>query len=119
MSAHGSTPSDYATRLQEVTAGLAAAATVSEIADVIVTQGIPALAAQTGVLGVLDEPDELRFVRSVGYGGVFPERLALDDPWPITTAVRTRTLVELRDVDERRAGYTVPERIWDASGHGT
>ena len=110
---------DYGARLQEVTAGLAAAATVSEIADVIITQGIPALSAQTGVLGVVEEPDELHFLRSVGYGGVFPERLGLDEPWPITTAVRTQRMVELRDLGERRASYSVPERVWEASGHGT
>src|SRR5262245_47029099 len=110
---------DHAARLQEVTAGLAAAATTSEIADVVITQGIPALSARTGVLGVLEEPDELRFLRSVGYGDVFPDRLSLDEPWPITAAVRTRTLVELRDVGERRAEYAVPERVWEASGQGT
>jgi len=109
---------DHAARLQEVTAGLAAAATTSEIADVIITQGIPALSARTGVLGVLEEPSQLRFLRSVGYGDVFPERLGLDEPWPIAAAVRTRTMVELRDVLERRAEYAVPERVWEASGKG-
>jgi len=110
---------DHAARLHDVTAGLAAAATTSEIADVVITQGIPALSARTGVLGVLEEQDELRFLRSVGYGDVFPERLSLDEPWPITAAVRTRTMVELRDVVERRAEYAVPERVWKASGQGT
>jgi serine phosphatase RsbU (regulator of sigma subunit)/anti-sigma regulatory factor (Ser/Thr protein kinase) len=110
---------DHAARLQEVTAGLAAAATTSEIADVVITHGIPALSARTGILGVLEEQDELRFLRSVGYGDVFPERLSLDEPWPITAAVRTRTIVELRDVVERRAEYAVPERVWEASGQGT
>src|SRR5262249_1963434 len=42
----------HAERLQEVTAGLAASATTEEIADVIISQGIPALAATTGILGV-------------------------------------------------------------------
>jgi serine phosphatase RsbU (regulator of sigma subunit)/anti-sigma regulatory factor (Ser/Thr protein kinase) len=102
-----------------VTAGLAAAATTSEIADVIITHGIPALSARTGVLGVLEDPEELRFLRSVGYGDVFPERLGLDEPWPITAAIRTRSVIELRDVVERRAAYAVPERVWDVSGQGT
>ncbi len=110
---------EHATRLQEVTAGLAAAATTAEIADVIISQGIPALSARTGILGVLERPNELHFVASVGYGDVFPERLKLDEPWPITAAVRTRSLIELRDLPERRAAYAVPEPVWEASAHGT
>ena len=112
------TAAEHAARLQEVTAGLAAAATTAEIADVIISQGIPALAARTGILGVLERPDELRFVASVGYGDVFPERLKLDEPWPIAAAVRTRGIIELRDLPERRAAYAVPEAIWEVSGHG-
>jgi GAF domain-containing protein/anti-sigma regulatory factor (Ser/Thr protein kinase) len=110
---------DHATRLQEVTAGLAAAATTAEIADVIINHGIPALAARTGILGVLERSDELRFIRSVGYGEVFPERLSLDEPWPIAAAVRTKQLIELRDLPERRAAYAVPEAVWEASAPGT
>lgn len=110
---------EHALRLQDVTQGLAAAATSAEIADVIFTLGMPALDARTCILGVLDSPDELRFVRTFGYGGVFPDRLKLDEPWPITTAVRTRSLIELRDLSQRRAAYDVPERIWQASAPGT
>jgi serine phosphatase RsbU (regulator of sigma subunit) len=113
------TAAEHATRLQEVTAGLAAAATTAEIADVIIGQGIPALSARTGILGVLERPDELRFVASVGYGDVFPERLKIDEPWPIAAAVRTRSIIELRDLPERRAAYAVPDAVWDASAHGT
>jgi serine phosphatase RsbU (regulator of sigma subunit) len=113
------TAAEHAARLQDVTAGLAAAATTAEIADVIISQGIPALSARTGILGVLERPDELRFVASVGYGDVFPERLKLDEPWPIAAAVRTRGIIELRDLPERRAAYAVPEAVWEVSGHGT
>jgi serine phosphatase RsbU (regulator of sigma subunit)/transcriptional regulator with GAF, ATPase, and Fis domain/anti-sigma regulatory factor (Ser/Thr protein kinase) len=109
----------HAERLQEVTAGLSAAATTEQIADVIINHGIPALAATTGVLGVLETPGELRFVRSTGYGDVFPERLGLDAPWPITAALRNREMIQLRDVEDRRADFSVPERVWDASGKGT
>jgi serine phosphatase RsbU (regulator of sigma subunit) len=110
---------EHAARLQDVTAGLAAAATTAEIADVIIGEGIPALSARTGILGVLERPDELRFVASIGYGDVFPERLKVDAPWPIAAAVRTRSIIELRDVPERRAAYAVPEEVWDVSGQGT
>jgi PAS domain S-box-containing protein len=108
-----------AERLQEVTAGLSAAATTAEIADVIVNQGIPVLSASTGIFGVLEGADELHFVRSIGYGGVFPERLRLDEPWPITQAVRRKEVIELRDVAERRSAYAVPETIWAESAQGT
>jgi serine phosphatase RsbU (regulator of sigma subunit)/anti-sigma regulatory factor (Ser/Thr protein kinase) len=107
-----------AERLQEVTAGLSAAATIEAIADVIIEQGMPAIGATTGILGVLDG-DELRFLRTTGYSDAFPERLALADPWPITEAVRLRENVELPDVGARRIGYSVPERIWADSGKGT
>lgn len=105
--------------LQEVTAGLSAAATTAEIADVIVNQGIPALSASTGIFGVLDSADELHFVRSIGYRDVFPERLSLDEPWPITEAVRRKQMIELRDVAERRTVYDVPEEVWAESAKGT
>jgi len=107
-----------AQRLQEVTAGLSAAATTVDIADVIVNQGIPALGASTGIFAVLEGGD-LHFVRSVGYGEVFPERLPVDAPWPIAEAVRRRRVVELRDVSERRSAYDVPEEVWAASAKGT
>src|SRR5262249_48940686 len=118
------TPKDEAAargaeRLQEGTEGLAAAATTAGMAGVIVDQGMPILDARTGIFGVLDDPDQLHFVRSTGYGDVFPERLSLNEPRPITWAVRRQKLIELRDVDQRRAAYVVPERIWEASGKGT
>ena len=112
------TATAHADSLQQVTAGLSAAATVGEIADVVIDQGIPALSASTGILGVVEPPDGLRFVRSVGYGDVFPDRLRLSDPWPITDAIRQRRVIELRDVPDRRAVYDVPERVWEASGQG-
>ena len=112
------TAAAHADSLQQVTAGLSAAATVGEIADVVIDQGIPALSASTGILGVVEPPDGLRFVRSVGYGDVFPDRLRLSDPWPITDAIRQRRVIELRDVPDRRAVYDVPERVWEASGKG-
>jgi serine phosphatase RsbU (regulator of sigma subunit)/anti-sigma regulatory factor (Ser/Thr protein kinase)/transcriptional regulator with GAF, ATPase, and Fis domain len=102
-----------------VTAGLSAAATTEQIADVIIDHGIPALAATTGILCVMETADELRFVRSTGYGEVFPDRLGIDAPWPIAAAVRTRETIELRDVEDRRAAFSVPEHVWDASGKGT
>ncbi len=110
---------EHAVRLHQVTVGLAGAATTDDIAEVIISEGMPALAARTGVLGILDEPGELRFVRSVGYGNLFPERLSVDEPWPITAAVRERRLIQLRDVSERRAKYSVPDPIWASSGQGS
>ena len=84
----------------------------------IIEHGMPALGATTAILAVVEEPGELRFLRSEGYGDVFPERLPLDAPWPVTAAVRGRELIELDDIGERRVGYAVPERIWRESGKG-
>src|SRR4029079_795373 len=108
----------HAARLQQVTAGLAAAATSAEIADVIIEHGMPALGASTAILAVVEEPGELRFLRTEGYGDVFPDTLPLDAPWPVTAAVRGRELIELDDVGERRAGCAVRERVWRESGQG-
>jgi len=108
----------HAARLQQVTAGLAAAATSAEIADVIIEHGMPALGATTAILGVVEEPGELRFLRLEGYGDVFPERLSLDAPWPVAAAAREQELIELGDVGERRVGYAVPEQVWQESGKG-
>ena len=113
------TAAEHATRLQEVTAGLAAAATTAEIADVIISQGIPALSARTGILGVLERPDELRFVASVGYGDVFPgaaeARRAVAD---------RRRRAEPRDHRAPRPPRAAcrlrgARGVWEASGHGT
>src|SRR4029079_9505311 len=100
----------HAARLQQVTAGLAAAATSAEIADVIIEHGMPALGASTAILAVVEEPGELRFLRTEGYGDVFPDTLPLDAPWPVTAAVRGRELIELDDVGERRGGDGGPAR---------
>jgi hypothetical protein len=61
-----------AERLQKVTEGLSAAATTEQIADVIIEQGIPALAASTGVLGVLEGAAELRLSARPGTGTSSP-----------------------------------------------
>src|SRR5262249_58807507 len=85
------TPKDEAAardaeRLQEVTEGLAAAATTAEIADVIVDQGMPSRDARTGVFGGPGGPDKRHFVRTTGYCGVVHRRVATDGPrsttWP-------------------------------------
>jgi serine phosphatase RsbU (regulator of sigma subunit) len=109
---------ELVTRLQEVTAALSAAATREEVVDAVIDVAIPALDARTGVFGVVEE-SELAVVRSAGYEAApFPERLDLDDPWPIADAVRRKTIVELETVADRQAAYGVPDEVWAVSGQG-
>ena len=96
-------------RLQAVTAGLADARTVVEVADVIMTQVSEALEADTGVLCLLNEAgDRLEVIRYVGYD---PARIqpfqsfSYDAPLPVTDALRTGQMVILRSIAERDERY--------------
>jgi serine phosphatase RsbU (regulator of sigma subunit)/integral membrane sensor domain MASE1 len=71
--------------LQEVTAGLATAATTDAIAEVLVRSGIVLLAG-SGAVGVIDRDGaRLRVWTTAGHGAV---DVSLDDPSPLTTAAR-------------------------------
>jgi hypothetical protein len=71
--------------LQQVTAGLATAATTDAIAEVLVRSGI-GLLADSGAVGVVDrDGDRLRVRTTAGHGAT---DVALDDPSPLATAFR-------------------------------
>ncbi|MGY1633509.1 SpoIIE family protein phosphatase [Geodermatophilus sp. SYSU D01186] len=94
--------------LQEVTAGLATAATTDAIAAVLVRSGI-GLLADSGAVGVIDrKSDRLRVWTTAGHGVA---DLPLDAPSPLATAVRRGVAVEARSpaalaVPARAAGTT-------------
>jgi serine phosphatase RsbU (regulator of sigma subunit)/integral membrane sensor domain MASE1 len=90
--------------LQEVTAGLATAATTDAIAEVIVRSGI-GLLADSGAVGVIDrESARLRVWTTAGH--VVPD-LPLDDPSPLATAARRGAAVEAHSP----AALAVPARV--------
>jgi serine phosphatase RsbU (regulator of sigma subunit) len=90
--------------LQEVTAGLATAATTDAIADVLVRSGI-GLLADAGAVGVVDrESARLRVWTTAGHEVA---DLPLDDPSPLATAARRGADVETRSP----AALAVPARV--------
>src|SRR4051794_14973490 len=98
--------------LQEVTAGLATAATTDAVAEVLVRSGI-GLLADDGVVGVVT-PDgtQLRIWTTDGASGM-PAEVPLDDPSPVTTAARDGVAVTVRTPapDGLHRDLAVPARI--------
>src|SRR4051812_7872833 len=94
--------------LQEVTAGLATAATTDAVAEVLVGSGI-GLLADSGAVGVIDRDGAgLRVWTTAGHGVA---ELPLDDPSPLATAARRHASVRVRSpaalaVPARAAGTT-------------
>jgi PAS domain S-box-containing protein len=89
---------DYLARLQRVTAALAEAATLHQVAEVVVREGCAALGAEHGLLAVPDAPGTLRLLAWRGaYAGIAGEAdtLALDSGFAICAAFRgERVLIE-------------------------
>ena len=97
--------------LQEVTAGLSAAVTSEQVADVVLGRGLALLGAQTGSFCLL-QPDgaTVQIVRAAGYPPSVTDRwhqFALSDDVPASEAIRTGHPVFLRSVEERDARYPV------------
>lgn len=98
-----------AVALQEITAALAGARTVEDVAEVILSRGLDALDAPFGVVCVLDdEAKEFRTVRLTGYPpelrdtwGTFP----MDAPVPIADAVRRGDLIVHESEEEFHSAY--------------
>jgi len=114
---------ERADRLQALTAALARARTLDDVATVVVSDMVVALGARTGALaGRAPDGDALVLLRTVG----FPEpvaagvrRQALDRRSPLTECFRTRApiWIESRDgpagLDVR---YPLLAPVWDALG---
>ncbi|HEX8108291.1 MAG TPA: GAF domain-containing sensor histidine kinase, partial [Kofleriaceae bacterium] len=96
-------------RIAELTAALAQARTVEEVARVTVERGVPALEAGAGAVFVIDPGgDQLRMVASRGYPGEVSRTYAtlpLTARAPICDAIRDRSMVFVATVDELRTRY--------------
>jgi PAS domain S-box-containing protein len=114
---------DRAERLQALTAALARARTVEEVADVVVADMVVALGARTGALaGRAPEGDALLLLRTIGFpepveAGVRRQPLELRSP--LTECFRTQAPIWL----ERREGpegldarFPPIAPVWDALG---
>jgi len=114
---------DRAERLQALTAALAGARTVEDVADVVVADMVVALGARTGALAArAPEGDALVLLRTVGFRDPIEpgvQRQALEFRSPLTECFRTQAPVWI----ERREGpegldarYPPIAPVWDALG---
>ncbi|XYH93159.1 ATP-binding protein [Sorangium sp. So ce1128] len=98
-------------RLQAITAALAGARTLAEIASTIIDQGMPALDAEVGVVALLSSDGAT--LRNLGFKGVSSETEAdwaeypVDSPVPVAEAARVGAPVVVTTREERNARYPV------------
>lgn len=100
---------DRLARLQAVTARLARAQTVAEVARVAVTTGASAVRAEAAMIASLSPDRRMLHVQdAVGYGAAVVSRYSsfgLDDPLPAAEAVRTGEPVVITDDEDLAARY--------------
>jgi GAF domain-containing protein len=90
--------------LQELTAALSASVTASDVGRTIVEQGVRALGAAAAVFAVRREEGRIELREAVGYEGTDVGSHAvfsIDDPVPLSQAMRTGRPVVLRSLEER------------------
>ncbi|KYF73247.1 ATP-binding protein [Sorangium cellulosum] len=98
-------------RLQAITAALAGARTLAEIAGTIIDQGMPALDAEVGVVALLSTDGAT--LRNLGFKGVPVEtevdwvEVPVDSPLPVAEAARLGAPVIVPTREERNARYPV------------
>jgi signal transduction histidine kinase len=114
---------DRAERLQALTAALAGARTVDEVANVVVADMVVALGARTGALAAgAPDGDGLVLLRTVGFPGPVEEgvrRQPLELRSPLTRCFRTREAVWI-ETREGPAGldarFPPIAPVWDSLG---
>ena len=90
--------------LQELTAALSACVTPSDVGRTVVEQGVRALGASAAAFAVRGEDGRVELTESVGYPASDVDRRAvfsIDDPLPLSQAMRAGRPVVLRSLDER------------------
>ncbi|WP_438022035.1 ATP-binding protein [Sorangium sp. So ce233] len=98
-------------RLQAITAALAGARTLAEIAGTIIDEGMPALDAEVGVVALLSTDGAT--LRNLGFKGVPVEteedwvEYPVDSPVPVAEAARLGAPVIVPTREERNARYPV------------
>ncbi len=111
-----------ASRLQAVTSALAGTLSPTEVARVIVENGIAGLGARAGAVAMLNESgSELTLLRSVGYPEDAVERfrtIPIGASFPLADAVREGEPIFLADGSERATRYPHLARLREANGGG-
>jgi PAS domain S-box-containing protein len=96
-------------RLQAVTAALSRSLTPTQVADVIVEQGMAALKASSALIALLTEDEgELEIIRTVGYKQDVIDkwrRFSMNMPTPLTDAIRTGEPIWEESVATRSVRY--------------
>jgi PAS domain S-box-containing protein len=100
---------DRTARLQTVTAALSEALTPAQVAEVVVNQGLAALAVRAGFVALLtDDTTALEIVKSVGYPQAAIEswqHFPLEAPVPMAQVVRTGEPIFLESAEALAAQY--------------
>ena len=104
-------------RLQQLTAALSAAHTIPEICQVVFDRALPAVGADAGALGLVDQSGEK--IRVVGQRGFrqtpnWSQIVQVSDHFPMSEAVRTAQPIILHTKAERKARYPKIEELLDA-----
>jgi PAS domain S-box-containing protein len=96
-------------RLQAVTAALSRSLTPTQVADVIVEQGMAALKASSALIALLTEDEgELEIIRTVGYKQDVIDkwrRFSMNMPTPLTDAIRAGEPIWEESVATRSVRY--------------
>jgi GAF domain-containing protein len=89
--------------LQELTAALSASVTAADVGRTVVEQAPRALGATAAVFAVRGEEGRVELTESFGYPADVDTRtvFSIDDPLPLSQAMRTGRPVVLRSVEER------------------
>lgn len=94
--------------LQQITGHLNAANTTDEVAEVVVRHGSHALMANSAMLFLTDERGDLVLTETTGVDEIDTSPWAVltpDSHGPVTEAVRTRSVVLVRSLDELQARF--------------
>jgi K+-sensing histidine kinase KdpD len=92
--------------LQELTAALSAAVTPADVGQIVVEQGTRALAASAAVFAVRGDEGRVELREAFGFDDAAPtvmRAFSIDDPLPLSQAMRTGRAVVIRSGEPRSA----------------
>jgi len=99
---------ERASALQKTTAALASALTLEKVANIIVSEGLSVIGAHAGSVTLMQDDGMMHIIAFAGYNPEVVHRFehfSIDDPFPLSDAVRTGTPVLLYSAEERDARY--------------
>lgn len=107
--------------LQTVTAAMASAMTVSQLANVVVSEGVAAAGAQAGSVSLLRDGETFEIIASAGYPKDVIDsfvRYPMSGNLPISEAARSGAAIILNSAAERDARYPHLEEVRRVTGGG-